>query len=77
MMMDYLTTFQEDRIQYRIMERLENENLLTGLPHGQSTLMTKCVAQQILGNWLEIFSWRSFLMMKFDIIGETINYDFK
>ena len=55
MMIDDLTTLQEEQIQNRIMERSENELILTYLPRSQSTLMTKCVAKQILGNWLEIF----------------------
>ena len=56
MMMDDSTTLQEERIQNRIMERSENELVLTYLPRSQSTLMRKCVAEQILGNWLEIIS---------------------
>ena len=56
MMMDDSTTIQEEQIQNRIMERLENERSLTYLPHGQSTLKMKCLANQILGKWLEIFS---------------------
>ena len=55
-MMDDLSTFQEEQIQNRIMESLENERALTYFPRGRSMLMMKCVAQQILGNWLEIFS---------------------
>ena len=38
------------------MERSKNELFLTFVPRGQSTLMTKCVAPQILRNWLDIFS---------------------
>ena len=38
------------------MERLENELSLTYLPRGQSTLMKNRLAEQSLGNWLEIFS---------------------
>ena len=53
MMMDDSTTFQEEQIQNKNMGRSENELCLTCLPRGQSTLMRKCVAEQILGNWLE------------------------
>ena len=56
MMMDDSTTFQEEQIQNRIMERSENEFSLTYLPRSQSSLMRKCVAEQILGNWLVTFS---------------------
>ena len=35
---------------------LENELSLTYISRCQSTLMRNCVAEQILGNWLEIFS---------------------
>ena len=54
MIMDDSTTFQEEQIQNRVMKRLENELSLTyiHLP----TLMRKCVAEQILGNWLKTFS---------------------
>ena len=38
------------------MERIRNELSLTYLLHGQSALMTKCVAGQILGKLLEIIS---------------------
>ena len=38
------------------MGRLENETFLTCHLRGQSTLMTKCVAEQILGKWLELIS---------------------
>ena len=55
MMMDDSTMFQEEQIQNRIMGRLENEFCLTCLPHGQSILMRKCVAEQILENWLKTF----------------------
>ena len=54
-MMDDSTTLQEEQIQNRNMERSENELVLAYLPRSQSTLMTKCAAKQILGNWLEIF----------------------
>ena len=37
------------------MERLEDELSLRNIPRCQSMLMMKCVAEQILGNWLEIF----------------------
>ena len=53
MMMDDSTTLQDEQIQNRIMERSENDLVLTYLPRSQSTLMTKGVAKQILGNWLE------------------------
>ena len=49
-MMDDSTTLQEEQIQNKIMERSENELVLIYLPRSQSTLMTKCVAKQILGN---------------------------
>ena len=38
------------------MERLQNQLSLTYLPRGQLTSMRKCVAEPILGNWLEIIS---------------------
>ena len=53
MMMDDSTTFQEEQIQNRIMERLENQFCSTSLPRGQSTSMRKCEAEQISGNWLQ------------------------
>ena len=56
LMIDDLTTFQEKQTQNRIMERLENELSLTYLHRGQSMLKMKCVAELILGNWLEILS---------------------
>ena len=56
MMLDDSVAFHEEQIRNRIMERLENEPSLTYLPRGQSTLMRKYVAEQILGNLLEIIS---------------------
>ena len=44
--MNDLTTFQEEQIQNRIKKRLENELLLTCLPHAQSTLTRNCVTKQ-------------------------------
>ena len=55
MMMDDSTIFQEGQIQSRIMGQLENEFCLTCLPHGQSILMRKRVAEQTLENWLKTF----------------------
>ena len=55
LMMDDSTTFQEGWIHDKIMERLKNE-LSDMSPRGQSLLMMKCVAEQILGNWLDILS---------------------
>ena len=55
-MMDDSTNFQEGRTQNRIMKRVQNEHALTYLQRGQSTLMMRCVAEQILGNLLEILS---------------------
>ena len=73
MKMDDSTTFQEGWIQYRIMERLENELSLTYLPRGQSTLMMKWVAQQILGNWLEIFStYMEIYSLNVEVIKEAV-----
>ena len=46
----------ERQIESFSMEQLENELSLTYLPRGQSTLMRKNVAEQILGNCLETFS---------------------
>ena len=54
MMMDDSTTFQEE--QNKCTKISENELVLTYLQRSQSTLMRKCVAEQILGNWLETFS---------------------
>ena len=45
----------ERQIESLSMEQLENELSLTYLPRGQSTLMRKYVAEQILGNCLETF----------------------
>ena len=56
MMMDDSTTVKEEQIQNMSMKRLEKELALTYIPRGQSMLMMKCVAEQILGNWLEILS---------------------
>ena len=56
MMMDDSTMFQEEHNQKNIMGRLENEFCLTCLPHGESVLLRKCLAEQTLGNWLKTFS---------------------
>ena len=56
MMMDDSIIAPERQIESFSMERLENELSLTDLPRSQSTLMTECVANQILGNCLETFS---------------------
>ena len=56
MMIDGSTTSLERQMECLSMDRLENEISLTYLPRSQSTLMRKCVAEQILGNWLETFS---------------------
>ena len=55
MMMDDSTMFQEEQIQNRSMGQLENELCLKCFPHGQSTLVRKFVAEQILENWLKTF----------------------
>ena len=56
MIMDDSIISSERQIESLSMERLENELSLTYLPCGQSTLMRKYVAEQILGNCLETFS---------------------
>ena len=56
MMMDDSIISPERQIENLSMERLENELSLTYLPRGQSTLMRKYVAEQILGNCMETFS---------------------
>ena len=56
MMMDDSIISSERQIEILSMERLENELSLTYLPRGQSTLMRKYVAEQILGNCMETFS---------------------
>ena len=57
MMMDNSIISHERQIESLSMEPLENELSLTyHLPRGQSTLMRKYVAEQILGNCLETFS---------------------
>ena len=56
MMMDDSIISPERQIESLSMERLENELSLTYLPRGQSTLMRKYVAEQILGNCMETFS---------------------
>ena len=56
MMMDDSIIATERQIESLSMEQLENELSLTYLPRGQSTLMRKYVAEQILGNYLETFS---------------------
>ena len=58
MMIDDSTTFQEGWIQYRTLERIgKYKRILFDISfHGQSTLMTKSVAEQILGKLLEITS---------------------
>ena len=58
MMMDDSIISPERQIESLSMERLENELSLTYLPRGQSTLMRKYVAEQILGNCIETFSTR-------------------
>ena len=44
------------QIKCLIMERVGNELTSTYIPNCQSTLMTKCVAEQILEKWLGIVS---------------------
>ena len=56
MMMDDSIISSERQIEILSMERLKNELSLTYLPCGQSTLMRKYVAEQILGNCMETFS---------------------
>ena len=56
MIMDDSIISSERQTEILSMERLENELSLTYLPCGQSTLMRKFVAEQILGNCLETFS---------------------
>ena len=56
MMMDDSIISSKRQIESLSMERLENELSLTYLPRGQSTLMRKYVAEQILGNCLKTFS---------------------
>ena len=56
MMMDDSIIAPERQIESLSMEQLENELSLTYLIRGQSTLMRKYVAEQILGNCLETFS---------------------
>ena len=56
MIMDDSIISSERQIESLSMERLENELSLTYLPCGQSTLMRKYVAEQILGNCMETFS---------------------
>ena len=69
---------QEDWIQYRIMERLENELSLTYLSRGQSMLMMKCVAEQILGNWLEILStYIETYLLNFEVMMEAELNEFR
>ena len=53
MMMDNSTTFQEEQIQHKIMERLDNELFLIYRPHGQSVLTSKYG----LKKWLEISTY--------------------
>ena len=55
MIMDDSIISSERQIESLSMERLENELSLTYLPCGQSTLMRKYVAEQILGNCMETF----------------------
>ena len=56
MMMEDSIISPERQFESLSMERLENELSLTYLPRGQSTLMRKYVAEQILGNCMETFS---------------------
>ena len=56
MIMDDSIISSERQIESLSMERLENKLSLTYLPRGQSTLMRKYVAEQILGNCMETFS---------------------
>ena len=55
-MMDDSKISHERQNESLSMERLENELSLAYVPRGQSTLMRKYVAEQILGNCLETFS---------------------
>ena len=72
MMMDDLTMFQEEQIQNKVMGRLENEFCLICPPHGQSILMKKCVAEQILENWLRTFlTYLEFYSLDVDAIMEA------
>ena len=56
MLVDDSTIIRERQIKCLKIERLGNEFTLTYIPRGQSTLMTNCVAEQILGKWLGIVS---------------------
>ena len=56
MMMDDSIISSKRQIESLSMEQLENELSLTYLPRGQSTLLRKYVAEQILGNCMETFS---------------------
>ena len=56
MMMDDSIIAPERQIESLSMEQLENELTLIYLPCGESTLMRKYVAEQILGNCMETFS---------------------
>ena len=51
---DDSTIIQENQGKCLSMEQLKNEPSFTYLPLSQSTLMTKCVAEQVLINWWEI-----------------------
>ena len=55
MMMDDSTITHERQIDCLNMKRLENQFCLIYFSRSRSTLMRKCVAEQILANWLKTF----------------------
>ena len=55
MMMDDSTISLERQIDCSNMKQLENQFCLIYFPRSHSTLMRKCVAEQILANWLKTF----------------------
>ena len=65
MMIEDSPISRERLIECLIMERLENELVLTYVPCGQSTSMTKSVAHQILRNWLKIINRHTNLLLGF------------
>ena len=53
-------------------ELLENEHALTYHRRGQSTLMMRCLSEQILGNRLEIFSTcREIYLLDVEVVKEA------
>ena len=78
MIMDDSTKFQEEQNQNSYKKRLLNELASTYSLRGQSILIAKCVGEQVLRIWLEIFStYMDIYFLDFKIIMESESNEMK